>query len=99
MLLGVTFFGLQLGFLLMLAAWVLMLVFLQKHPAPADWPKDPVSRWSRFLSGAGFPPEAQAQRKLIAWMFFAALALFVAGFIAFFAAGGPDALATIPPAH
>lgn len=97
MLLGVTFIGIQLGFLLMVGGWVLMLLFLQRYPAPADWPKDPFSRWTRFLKGDGLPAEAQPRRKLIAWMFYGALALFAVGFIAFFAAGGPDALPPPPP--
>lgn len=96
-MLGVAFMGIQLGFVLMVAGWVMMLIFLGQHPAPADWPRDPFARWSRFMKGDGFPPEAQPRRKLIANLFKGALALLAIGFIAFFAAGGPDALPP-PPA-
>lgn len=97
MLLGFTFFGFQLGFLLMVGAWVMMLVFLQKYPMPAATrPTDAWTRWSQFMRGEGFPAEAQPRRKLIAWMFRAALALFAIGLVAFFAAGGPDALPAPP---
>jgi hypothetical protein len=95
-MLGVTFFGLQLGFILMVVAWVMMLTFLGRYPLQSAT-RDPFARWAQFMKGEGFPPEAQKQRKLIANMFIAALALFVIGFIAFIAAGGPDALPPPPP--
>ncbi|WP_395646090.1 hypothetical protein [Terricaulis sp.] len=93
MLLGVTFFGLQLGFGLMVAAWAMMLSFLHKHPMPpAQTPADGFTRWTQFMEGKGFPDEAQPQRKLIAYMFIGALSLFAIAILCFFIAGGPDAL-------
>lgn len=97
MLLGVTFLGLQIGFLLMVGAWVMMLMFLGQHPPPETWPREPFARWSRFMKGDGFPAEQQPRIKLIAWMFRGALILFAVAMIAFFAAGGPDALPPPPP--
>jgi len=97
MLLGISFMGLQLGFVAMVAGWVMMLIFLGKYPAPADWPRDPFSRWQRFLKGDGFPAEAQPRRKLIAILFYVAMASLAVSFILFFAAGGPDALEVPPP--
>lgn len=96
-MLGVTFFGLQIGFVLMVAAWVMMLAFLNKHPLPpAQKPADAFGRWSQFMKGEGFPDEAQPQRKLISYMFMAALGLFALAILAFFIAGGPDALPPPP---
>lgn len=93
----VALFALQIGFVLMLGGWVLMLMFLKQRPAPADWPRDPFSRWGRFLKGEGFPPEAQPMVRLISWLLRGALALLVLGFICFFLGGGPDALQVPPP--
>jgi len=95
MLLGVTFIGLQLGFVLVLAGWVLMMVLLGRHPI-AFKSREPFSRWSQFMKGEGLPAEAQGQRKVIAWLFRAGLIILAVAFIAFFAAGGPDALEPPP---
>ncbi len=95
----VALFSLQIGFVLMVGGWFLMLMFLKQRPAPADWPRDPFSRWARFLKGDGFPPEAQSTVKLISWMLRGALALLLVGFVCFFLGGGPDALQVPPPAN
>ena len=92
MLLGFSFIGLQLAFALLVGGWVMMLVFLRQHPAPADWPRDPFTRWQLFLKGEGFPPESQATRKLIKWMFYIGIGAMALALVCFFAGGGPDAL-------
>lgn len=95
-MLGVTFFAMKIGFVLMVAGWVMMLMFLQKHPLPpAQTPVDAFGRWRQFMKGDGFPAEAEPRRKLISTMFMAALGLFAVAILAFIIAGGPSAL---PPA-
>jgi len=97
MLLYLTFTLLQAAFVLGVGAWITMLLFLAKHPAPADWPRDPFARWSRFMRGDGFADAAQPRRRLIAWGFRLALACMALSILCFFLAGGPGALPPPPP--
>lgn len=100
MLLGFVFLFLNVGFGLMVVAWVMMLAFLRRYPMPAaQSPADGWTRWRQFMKGyEGCPPEGERQRKLIATMFQAALVCFALMIVMFFAAGGPDALPP-PPAR
>lgn len=99
MLLGFVFLFLNVGFGLMVVAWVMMLSFLRRYPMPAaQSPADGWTRWRQFMKGYGGPPESERQRQLIATMFKAALVCFALMIVMFFAAGGPDALPP-PPAR
>ncbi|MCC6789128.1 MAG: hypothetical protein IT547_14940 [Hyphomonadaceae bacterium] len=98
MLLGFVFLFLIGGFGLMVAAWVMMLAFLQRYPMPpAQTPADGWARWRQFMSGRGCPPEGEPQRKIIATMFRASMACYALMIVMFFAAGGPEALPAPAP--
>ena len=98
MLLGFVFLFLIGGFGLMVAAWVMMLAFLQRYPMPpAQTPADSWARWRQFMRGRGCPPEGEPQRKIIATMFRASMACYALMIVMFFAAGGPEALPAPAP--